>query len=327
MHFFRCSCFATDNIHLRAYDLHVRYRGREQFWSDYGKVLTNCGCDTEEKKRATYELIEAEICRRKEEDGNVKSRRDMIQTKYVRKHPEVYTLSEDYFEPAFMQCVKAAKESPDKVLQHVTVVSPMKKLYSFPVFKAEFCKKLIDELENFQQSDMPKERPNTMNRYGVLLGDLGFDEHFLNPLRENYLTPISKALFPEWTGSKFDSHKAFTVQYQPEKDDDLGCHYDNSEVTLNVCLGKTFLGGEAYFSEMRTVDITLATCVLLEQYPGVGILHRGQERHGALSIFEGTRINMVTWLRSSEIRNALCPMCDRAPQLVPSYAFGDGFTK
>lgn len=42
-----------------------------------------------------------------------------------------------------------------------------KRIYRLPVFTQQFCQALLDELENFEQSDMPKGRPNTMNNYGV----------------------------------------------------------------------------------------------------------------------------------------------------------------
>lgn len=35
------------------------------------------------------------------------------------------------------------------------------------MFTAPFCQALLEELEHFEQSDMPKGRPNTMNNYGV----------------------------------------------------------------------------------------------------------------------------------------------------------------
>ncbi len=44
-----------------------------------------------------------------------------------------------------------------------------KKVYGFPVFTEEFCSELLAELEHFELSDAPKERPNTMNNYGVRL--------------------------------------------------------------------------------------------------------------------------------------------------------------
>lgn len=35
------------------------------------------------------------------------------------------------------------------------------------MFTEEFVQAFIEELENFEQSDMPKGRPNSMNNYGV----------------------------------------------------------------------------------------------------------------------------------------------------------------
>ena len=40
-------------------------------------------------------------------------------------------------------------------------------VYSFPVFTAAFCNLLMEELEHFEQSELPKGRPNTMNKGGV----------------------------------------------------------------------------------------------------------------------------------------------------------------
>ena len=89
----------------------------------------------------------------------------------------------------------------------------------------------------------------------VLLSELGFDQGFLDPLRENYLQPLATLLFPEWVGpSGLDSHKAFTVSYEMEGDRDLACHFDNAEVTLNVCLGTRFTGGELSFGHMAGVS-------------------------------------------------------------------------
>ena len=37
-------------------------------------------------------------------------------------------------------------------------------------------------------------------------------------------------------------------------DRDLAYHYDNAEVTLNVCLGSSFTGGELSFGPMAAVS-------------------------------------------------------------------------
>ena len=49
--------------------------------------------------------------------------------------------------------------------------------------------------------------------------------------------------------------------------------------------------------------------------------------HGALPLEEGRRHNLIVWMRSSCVRNQLCPMCDNAPVLVPTEGEGDGFSK
>lgn len=59
---------------------------------------------------------------------------------------------------------------------------------------------------------------------------------------------------------------------------------------------------------------------------GWGLLHRGQQLHGALPIEFGERHNLIIWMRSSCIRNQLCPMCDQHPDLVETEGDGDGFS-
>ena len=89
----------------------------------------------------------------------------------------------------------------------------------------------------------------------ILVSELGFDSEFLDKLRQEYLQPVASLLYPEWVGpSGLDSHKAFTVSYTLGGDCDLAYHYDNAEVTLNVCLGTSFTGGELSFGPMAGVS-------------------------------------------------------------------------
>lgn len=98
------------------------------------------------------------------------------------------------------------------------------------------------------------------------------------------------------------------------------------QVALNICLGRRFTGGELYFSDMRTVIMAARTCVKFDQVPTTGFFHRGQQFHGSLPVNEGQRVNLIIWLRSSEVRNPRCPMCLRMPRLVAHEGYGDGFT-
>ena len=60
---------------------------------------------------------------------------------------------------------------------------------------------------------------------------------------------------------------------------------------------------------------------------GRGLLHRAQHMHGAHAVTGGVRYNLVIWMRSSSVRNKLCPMCSFPPDLVMNEGYGDGFTK
>ncbi len=75
----------------------------------------------------------------------------------------------------------------------------------------------------------------------------------MDPFRTDYLLPVAQLLYPDWVGRGLDSHRAFVVKYSMEDDVELSYHFDNAEVTLNVCLGLEFTGGDLYFGSMRTV--------------------------------------------------------------------------
>jgi len=157
---------------------------------------------------------------------------------------------------------------------------------------------------------------------------LGFDSGFVTPLRENYLNPIAKVFFPDWIGDGLDSHRAFTVKYKLGEDRDLFTHFDNAEVTINVCVGKQFDGSELHFGNFRNYRNGNDSSLLsVSNITGSGIFHLSQQMHGSVPITDGERHNIVIWMRSSSIRNKLCPMCDSKPILIKANGFGDGFTE
>ncbi|XP_060105256.1 2-oxoglutarate and iron-dependent oxygenase domain-containing protein 2 [Heteronotia binoei] len=327
--FLACACFLTDNLFVPRYGLHLRYWGDpEQLRRDYGPALRERGCKTEEEIEAVIQEVEKEVQRRKDLDHHSRERKAIISQSYTPKHPELYTLQDSFLAPEFVETVKyCTSKGADLqgLLSRVELISD-KRIFRLPVFTEEFCRAFIEELENFERSEMPKGRPNSMNNYGVLLNELGMDEAFITPLREKYLGPISALLYPDCGGGYLDSHKAFVVKYALHEDLDLSSHYDNAEVTLNVSLGKEFTEGNLYFAEFRQVPSPLPRYVDVEHVPRHGLFHRGGQMHGALPIASGERWNLIVWMRSSPLRNQLCPMCNRPPELVPADGFGDGFT-
>ncbi|KAM9447142.1 2-oxoglutarate and iron-dependent oxygenase domain-containing protein 2 isoform 2-T2 [Clarias gariepinus] len=293
------------------------------------EILQSLGCTTDTQYNAVLEKIRAEVERRRDLSAQSAKRKSIIRETYKPLHQHVYSLQESYLAPEFVEIVKYSRgdgASTDGMLELITIEAAPR-VYRFPVFTQEFCNDLLEELEHFEHSEAPKGRPNTMNNYGILLNELGFDEGLIAPLRELYLKPLCALLYPDCGGKWLDSHKAFIVKYALGEDLDLSYHYDNAEVTLNLSLGKHFTEGNLYFGDMRQVPLSETECVEVEHHVTEALLHRGQQMHGALPITSGCRWNLVIWMRASRQRNRLCPMCDRTPRLQPSDGYGDGFTQ
>ncbi|PIO00856.1 hypothetical protein AB205_0133950 [Aquarana catesbeiana] len=250
---YSCACFYTDNIFIEQYQMHVSFTDEEKFTKKYHKITLCYFIEL------LFPQVKKEVERRMKLAEESMQRKSEISLRYKPLHPELYVLQESFLSADFLEAVhfcQSPHASLDGLLNLLDSI-PDKRIYRLPVFVPQFCKDFVEELEHFERSSLAKGRPNTMNNYGVLLNELGFDDSLITPLREKYLRPLVSVLYPDWGGSCLDSHKAFVVQYSLDKDLDLSCHYDNSEVTLNVSLGKEFTDGNLYFSEMREVKLLL----------------------------------------------------------------------
>ena len=126
----------------------------------------------------------------------------------------------------------------------------------------------------------------------VLMKELGMDE-FLTVLREEYLQPLVDVAFPHI--GQCDSHRAFTVKYNADGtvqagdgDKYLGLHYDNAEVTINVCLqADNCKGSDLMF--LGIADVSLGYVIFT--------LHSSQadikkKNHGTLKFWDGFSKNV-----------------------------------
>ncbi|XP_053374927.1 2-oxoglutarate and iron-dependent oxygenase domain-containing protein 2-like [Mercenaria mercenaria] len=328
--YFVCACFYAKNIFLKQIKMHVEYRNKSQFLTAYRKILEENGYHDESETEKLILEIEDEVARRKRLGLYSLERQRVIKQSYTPIHPEIYTLKESFLSPKFLDLVQYCKDT-DATFEGVfdyMQETEISRGYMIPVFTEEFCRMFLEEVQHFEQSDLPKGRPNTMNKYGVLLDELGFDP-FFSTLREQYLVPVTRLLYPDQGGGELDSHKVFVVQYKVGEDIDLDCHYDNAEVTLNIALSPkdSYAGGNLYFGAMRTEYDAVDHWKEIEHKPTFGFLHRGQHMHGASPITAGERFNLILWMRASSVRNKKCPMCDNIPDLQEAIGFGDGFTK
>eukprot|EP00808_Paulinella_micropora_P009460 g78539.t1 len=120
----------------------------------------------------------------------------------------------------------------------------------------------------------------------------------------------------EWSyelTQELNDHHTFLIQYEPGEDADLASHVDSSLITINVCLGKDFTGGQLYFHGLKgstqSANDPYETphpqapegckhCIALYTHqPGFAVIHLGRQIHGANRITSGLRSNVVIWYR------------------------------
>uniref|UniRef100_A0A0G4H3D6 Fe2OG dioxygenase domain-containing protein n=1 Tax=Chromera velia CCMP2878 TaxID=1169474 RepID=A0A0G4H3D6_9ALVE len=182
----------------------------------------------------------------------------------------------------------------------------MRNVYSFPCFHPQFMSMINEEIQNFQEVaeklSISYRKPNTMNNFGVILNDIGMKD-VLSDFQRRFILPLSRCLYPE-EGEYLHDHHSFIVQYCAEGDKGLGMHKDDSEVTLNVCLGHDFTGALLRFGRTSLVPSIRDQPLLLYQHEvGRGLLHLGNQLHGAEDIASGERVNLIIWSKNNKWRN------------------------
>ena len=127
-------------------------------------------------------------------------------------------------------------------------------IYSFSFLRPEYTTMWLEEVQNikafYRDNKIPSEPPNVYNKHGVVLDNFYF-YHTIQRLVETVVMPIAKHL---WYGIGEDSlfcHNAFTTAYAQDMDQHLLNHVDDSEVTVNYCLGTAFQGGACRFEGVR----------------------------------------------------------------------------
>jgi len=164
-------------------------------------------------------------------------------------------------------------------------------------------------MENFEkfgnEHELVVQRPNSMNNYGAILDDFGFNDA-MKGLLKKLMNPLSKLCYTH-IGDSLDGPYGFIVSYELDKDIKLNFHVDDSEVTLNLCLGKKFEGGSLYFGGVRCPSHQHKEPKKEEEFTfehktGTAILHLGKHRHLANPLLSGERHNLILWCRSSKIR-------------------------
>ncbi|CAE7777414.1 ICU11, partial [Symbiodinium pilosum] len=168
--------------------------------------------------------------------------------------------------PSFL----AATSSGDDLKQALREDAPG--IYSFEIFNSEFCEKLLEEVSHAQQTAREElDRPNGMNRYGLVLNQLGTD---LGELTSDGPRLVMTHFVWDMCGDLHSSN-GFDAEF--------------SGATLSFC-------GLVTDANHRKMQYTYS------HEKGRAVIHLGRQRHGADDIESGERINFILWSVSAKYR-------------------------
>jgi hypothetical protein len=223
---------------------------------------------------------------------------------YVLLHRELAVLQPEHLAPTLRAAL--ADGRPEALRAIFDEVHP--DIFAFRPLTDAWRQMLLEEVIHFEgwllETGCRHDPPNSMNSYGVVLDEIGL-QPALSALTAQCIRPVAAQLLPE-VGAALDSHHGFAVEYRPGADVELGFHVDASDVTLNLCLGSSFSGGELYFEGRRCAEHRQTGCASSDRFiwphtPGLALLHAGKHRHGALPITAGERMNLILWARSGPL--------------------------
>ena len=89
-------------------------------------------------------------------------------------------------------------------------------IYSFNLFTEVFCDLFEAEIDAFKRSGLPCRRPNTMNKGGLVVNDIGM-ESLMTDVLTTIIAPLAAVIYPqEKFVTSIDHHHSFVVAYDAE---------------------------------------------------------------------------------------------------------------
>lgn len=221
-------------------------------------------------------------------------------------HPELYDPEtgwrDDWLHPDLRSALAHLRSTGDEEQLRALLQPCAEGVYSFPCLTDAACQMFVDEVDAYAASGLPSARPNSMNKYGLVVNEIGMEAVF-DEFQSQVLQPIARLLFPV-EGCSLDRHHSFMVQYSMGKDLGLDMHTDNSDVTFNVCCGREFQGaGLTFCGDMGEGRHRLFS-YRHQHVKGHAVVHLGRRRHGADDLSSGERLNLIVWNTNLAYRNS-----------------------
>jgi hypothetical protein len=102
-----------------------------------------------------------------------------IQRTYSPLHADVYAFHPSVLDPVFLSAFAALQKGRPHAFLNLIHESGYE-VYTFPFFAPAFCVKLTAEIQHFEEQVRAAGgdllRPNTMNKYGVIMDHMGMSE-------------------------------------------------------------------------------------------------------------------------------------------------------
>lgn len=125
--------------------------------------------------------------------------------------------------------------------------------------------------------------------------------------KAHQVPPLSERAAAAASGTACSASGSPLLRYSKRKG--LVPHTDDSEVTLNICLGRDYTGGELELRGLRETKDEGSQRKTVRLGTGQALVHLGQHLHAVRDVESGERHHLILWCRSSKYRAAACPCC------------------
>ena len=132
------------------------------------------------------------------------------------------------------------------------------------------------------------------------------------------IQPISRHLYKDietiedldWRQGYVAGYSASPTAQHATPRQRLVSHTDDSEVTMNVCIGEDFEGGALQFRGLRGTTDGVELMGHFQPILGTALIHAGRHFHEVTEVTKGNRYTYIIWARSWKgARKQNCPCC------------------
>lgn len=186
-------------------------------------------------------------------------------------------------------------------LHKVPITEYCTDIFDFPLFSEDFCKEIIDRMEEFGQWSAGK-KTHIDKRLGekyyenfptvdIQLFQINMDKQW-HEIVFSYIAPMASILYSSYKTK--DINLAFVVKYNAVGQESLAPHHDSSTYTVNIALnhgnGIDYDGGGCRFIRQNYI--------LKNKDPGICTMHPGRltAYHEGLPVTAGTRYILVSFI-------------------------------